>query len=412
MYIGKQLINHLKKLGPGLLFAGAAVGVSHLVYSTKAGALYGFGLIWIVLICNLVKYPFFKFAPLYTIHKKESLLQGYKRLHPIIPYIFLVVTVLTMFTIIAAVSIVTASILSTIMPNSISIIYLAIFVLLFTSSILLLGSYSILDKLMKGIIVTLTGLTILTVLYAGLHTKSNISFAQWLPDDENSILFLIAFIGWMPAPLDLSVWHSMWTVKKIETDQVTADSVKLDFNIGYWGTTLLALLFLSLGALVMQPSGEVFSPKGSVFANQLINLYTSTLGDTLGLFVGFAALITMFSTTITCLDAIPRSLCNLHEIIQNKAIKNSRKVYLMWVFILCSGAILILALFLDNMSSFLQIATILSFVTAPFFAIVNYCLMIKFVDTVHLSRWMHILSIAGMIFLTVFCIYYLYIIIG
>ena len=31
----------LKRLGPGLLFAGAAIGVSHLVQSTKAGAEFG-----------------------------------------------------------------------------------------------------------------------------------------------------------------------------------------------------------------------------------------------------------------------------------------------------------------------------------------------------------------------------------
>jgi hypothetical protein len=32
----------LQSLGPGLLFAGAAIGVSHLVQSTKAGAEFGF----------------------------------------------------------------------------------------------------------------------------------------------------------------------------------------------------------------------------------------------------------------------------------------------------------------------------------------------------------------------------------
>ena len=30
--------NFLKSIGPGLLFAGAAIGVSHLVQSTRAGA--------------------------------------------------------------------------------------------------------------------------------------------------------------------------------------------------------------------------------------------------------------------------------------------------------------------------------------------------------------------------------------
>ena len=39
-----------KKLGPGLLYAGAAVGVSHLIQSTRAGADFGYQLIWAVLI--------------------------------------------------------------------------------------------------------------------------------------------------------------------------------------------------------------------------------------------------------------------------------------------------------------------------------------------------------------------------
>ena len=53
----------LKTLGPGLLFAGAAIGVSHLVQSTRAGAEFGFGFIWALLLINVVKYPFFQFGP-------------------------------------------------------------------------------------------------------------------------------------------------------------------------------------------------------------------------------------------------------------------------------------------------------------------------------------------------------------
>ena len=43
----------LKKLGPGLIFAGASIGVSHLVQSTRAGADFGLGLIWALLLINL-----------------------------------------------------------------------------------------------------------------------------------------------------------------------------------------------------------------------------------------------------------------------------------------------------------------------------------------------------------------------
>ena len=44
-----------RSLGPGLVWAGTAVGVSHLVQSTRAGAGYGFSLLLIVLLANLLK---------------------------------------------------------------------------------------------------------------------------------------------------------------------------------------------------------------------------------------------------------------------------------------------------------------------------------------------------------------------
>ena len=53
------MINILKNLGPGLLFAGAAIGVSHLVQSTRAGADFGFSLLWALILSNIIKYPFF-----------------------------------------------------------------------------------------------------------------------------------------------------------------------------------------------------------------------------------------------------------------------------------------------------------------------------------------------------------------
>ena len=72
----------LKKLGPGLLFAGTAIGVSHLVQSTKAGAEFGFGLTWALFLAIILKYPFFKYAPKYSLVTNESVLHGYKNYIP------------------------------------------------------------------------------------------------------------------------------------------------------------------------------------------------------------------------------------------------------------------------------------------------------------------------------------------
>lgn len=43
----------LKALGPGLLVACAAIGGSHLVWSTRAGAEFGWQLVGLVLLANL-----------------------------------------------------------------------------------------------------------------------------------------------------------------------------------------------------------------------------------------------------------------------------------------------------------------------------------------------------------------------
>src|SRR4030066_1954977 len=70
----------LKALGPGILYAGAAIGASHLVQSTRAGADYSFELIWVIILINLFKYPFFEFAYRYTAATGKSMLEGYRNL--------------------------------------------------------------------------------------------------------------------------------------------------------------------------------------------------------------------------------------------------------------------------------------------------------------------------------------------
>ena len=95
--------------GPGLILAAAAIGVSHLVQSTRAGAEFGFALVWAVLLANMSKYPFLEFGPRYTITKRESIIQGYQRLGKWALYTFSGFTMLTMCVVQAAVTIVTAS---------------------------------------------------------------------------------------------------------------------------------------------------------------------------------------------------------------------------------------------------------------------------------------------------------------
>ena len=96
-------------LGPGLLLAAAAVGVSHLVQSTRAGADYGFTLVWAIILANIFKYPFLEFGPRYAIATNETMLEGLNRVGKWAKWVYILFTLGSMFAIQAAVTIVTAT---------------------------------------------------------------------------------------------------------------------------------------------------------------------------------------------------------------------------------------------------------------------------------------------------------------
>jgi len=396
----------LKKLGPGLLFAGAAIGVSHLVQSTRAGADFGFGLIWALLLVNLFKYPFFQFGPRYALATGETLLDGYKKLGKGVLILYFVLNLATMFTIQTAVTIVTAGLASSIFGNSFSTEIWTVIILSVCFIILTVGKYHFLDKLMKVIVITLTISTIVAVVFAFQTTSETISIHQLVPN-VMEFGFLIAFMGWMPAPLDISIWHSIWAIEKQkDTTEFDVKSSLFDFNIGYLAAIVLGLGFLALGALVMFQSGENFSGKASEFSNQLITMYTKNLGDWSYIIIGIAAFTTMFSTTLTTLDASPRTMEKTTQLLFGKTLNNG---YLLWILFLIFGTLIIFFYFASEMGLLIKIATILSFLTAPFYAIMNY----KLISSRHTPKqWrpdikLHVLSWLGILFLIGFSIWYL-----
>lgn len=411
------MITKLKNIGPGLLFAGAAIGVSHLVQSTRAGADFGFGLLWALLLVNLCKYPFFQFGPRYAAATGESLLDGFKKLGNAVLIIYYILTFATMFTIQTAVTIVTAGLASSLFGDFESFkigskivtnteIWTVI-ILIICLTLLLVGKYKLLDKLIKIIIITLTISTIVAVSIALINNQNPILFKQILPDNSLEIAFLIAFMGWMPAPLDISVWHSLWAIeKKKDHKEYSPKSALFDFNVGYIGTIVLGIGFLMLGALVMFNSGEAFSNSAGLFSNQLINMYTASLGNWSYIIIGIAAFTTMFSTTLTTLDASPRAMAKTSQLLFNASTKLN---YKFWIALLTIGTVSIFLFLASEMGLLIKIATILSFITAPFYAIINYIL----ISSKHTpkgwrpSKKLHLLSWLGIGFLLGFSIWYI-----
>ncbi len=397
----------LEKFGPGFLFAGAAIGVSHLVQSTRAGADFGFGLLWALLLINFIKYPFFQFGPRYAVATGEDLLDGYSKLGKWVLIAYFLITFATMFTIQTAVTIVTAGIASSLFGMG-SLVTWTTIITLVCFLLLLLGRYKLLDSLMKYIVLALTISTFLAVIVVSPTVETTVNWQQVIPENAAGIAFLIAFMGWMPAPFDITIWQSIWTLEKKKLNpNLNAKQYLLDFNIGFLATIVLGIGFIALGALVMHNSGETFSSNGTQFANQLIAMYTVSLGDWAKIIIGIAALTAMFSTTLTTLDASPRVMQKTTFLLTGKGAKEG---YFVWLLLLIFGTLAIFFFAISEMGILIQIATVLSFLTAPFYAIISYWLLTSkhTPTTAQPSLGFKIYSIVGIVVLLAFSGWYLY----
>ncbi|MFA5417529.1 MAG: divalent metal cation transporter [Bacteroidales bacterium] len=412
-----KIKSFLKILGPGLLYAGAAVGVSHLVQSTRAGALFNFDLVWVLLLANLLKYPFFEFGPRYAVATGKNLVQGYARVGKWALVMFTFLTVLTMFTVQATVTVVTVGLIAYVFNLTIPVTIIGLIVLVMSMLILMIGRFSLLDKVMK-IIMMLLALSTLMAVFAAFGIQKEIApdmITHFTWTRQADIVFLIAFVGWMPAPIDVSVWSSLWNLAKTEELGYRPElkSILAEFRFGYIGTALLALGFLAMGALVMYGTGEQLSSNGTTFSGQIIQLYTTSLGSWAKWVVSIAAMTTMISTTITVLDAYPRVLAAIYTgfrtSISRPHIKENT-YYFTGLIVMVIGAFLMIAFAAKSMVFMVTLATTLSFLTAPLLAWLNY----RVVTDSHMpiearpGYLLKILSWTGIFFFAAFSVVYLY----
>lgn len=395
----------LASLGPGLIWAAAAVGVSHLVQSTRAGASYGFALVWVVVLANLLKYPFFEYGPRYAAATGESLVEGYRRQGVWAVWVYLVLTVGTMFAVLAAVTFVTGSLATQLFGGGISALAYSAILLGVCAVVLIPGQYPLLDKLVKVIMVLLAVSTVGAVVAAVLGGERHATAAA----PEVSIFsgatfpFLIALVGWMPSAVDISVWHSLWTLERAkETGHKPRLAEALfDFNLGYLGTALLALCFVALGALVFFGSGEEIAAAPQAFAFQLFDLYTEALGPWARPLIEVAAFTTMFSTTLTVADAFPRALERTFEVLVPDR-EGRPRAWLYWgsMTVLMAGALLLMSVFRRSLTGMVDLATTLSFLTSPILGLLNY----RAVTGSHMPpgttppTWLRVLTWAGLAF--------------
>jgi len=367
----------LKLLGPGVLMATAAVGGSHLVASTQAGAKFGWQLALLILVVNLLKYPFFRAGVSYTISTKQTLQQGYLEMGK--RYLAIALGLNTIASVVnaAALLLFAASLLSYFIPFDIAITLSASVVLALILIILLAGHFEGLDNIAKGIMGVLVVATVAVFVVA----LSNYSASPAPAEAPNSpwtlatLGFLVVTMGWMPAPIEISSITSLWLKRQCKSQAVTPKSALFDFNLGYAVTVLLALLFLGLGALILYGSGTELSASGIGFSHQLISMYSSTIGQWAHWLIALVAFLCIFGSALTVYDGYARVVAEAIALLLNKD-KSARNTLVTPVLLFMAVASFIIVLFFKSaLLAMLGFAMTLAFVTTPMFAWLNHKLV-------------------------------------
>jgi len=367
-----------EKLGPGLLYAALAVGVSHLVSSTTAGATYGFVMVGYTALVCLVKYPTFLFGVTYAAATGETLVEGYTRMGKWVVVLFFFMQFFEYTFAISGVTVTTAAILRAVFGIEAGII-LELGLVVSCMVIVALGRYAVLEDLTRVLVIVFSiGTVIAAIIAVGGIDTGGASLSADLTLDTPTTLFLIAVAGWMPTGTAGSVGLSLWVkAKSIRLNRpVSTREAAFDFHVGYGTAIFLAICFVALGTYVMFINDVAVNSSGAVFAGQLINLFTSTMGGWIYPVIAMAAITVMYSTLLTLVDLLPRSsaaaVVEVFSVPEEKTRNQFSKMYMIFIGVEFLSVMTVLFVLLEDFGTFIAWVTSMGFVVAPIFSFLNH----------------------------------------
>ncbi|MBT8281829.1 MAG: divalent metal cation transporter [Muriicola sp.] len=404
----------IKNLGPGLLFASMAIGTSHLVLSTKAGAQYGWVMVIPIILANILKYPFFEFGIRYTTVTNTSLIEGYRNRGKAYLWIYAVITLVTTFTILAALYVVTSGLFINLFKiDDLSVGNVALGLFVFISAILIIGRYRFLELSLKFVVSILflaLMVTTILVIFKG-QVEPSPQFTPMPIFNEVGILFLIGLVGWMPTAVEASSWISLWTLEKqkVTKRRLPLNEALQEFNSGYYMTALLAIFFLVIGWMTLYGTQTELSDNAVTFADQVVQLFTTHIGRWAYIFIAVSAFATMFSTCMTAHDAIARvSLDLIKHLTPEHKDYSGKKYFALGIIGLALVNYIVLTAFSANMGTLVALATFISFVMAPVVGYMNLKNVMSndLPGSFRPGKGLQFLTYAGIIFLSLFAFYY------
>ncbi len=356
------------------MMAATAVGVSHLVYSTQAGADYGFSLAWLIVLIVVLKYPAFRFAVDYANATEQSLVTAYSKISRIAMVWLAVGFFVDMFIATGAVSLVTAGLIISVFKIPLSGPQVAVGLMVISAVVLLNGQYARAERLVKILVLAFSVLAVTATLFSlPLLGSSNRGLLATLTPDRSLAIFVIAMAGWMPMPTNGAILYSKWVCerKKIDGEGFDYKRALSDFRNGYGLTLVLALCFVAMGTAVLFESGRQVPATAAGFATELFGIFTTVIGTWSYPVIAAAGIAVIWSTQVALMDALPRVTDRLVGILQGRP-ADAPSRFKTFLAVQVVGVSIMLLFLMSNFTTFIYFATSMGFVAGPAIAYYNY----------------------------------------
>jgi len=314
-------------LGPGIVWAASAVGVSELVFATRAGALYGMALLWAPLLSLFIKYFMTEIVGAYTIATGENVVTAFSRVEVkvgklrLLPrgWILWLLWVLFIFSIagMAGCALAVGAALYALIPALPFAIW-SLLALAVVGIILFWGSYGALTQVSRLLVAVMVFFVFYAI--AQVMPPAGEILGGLIPGvPAGSPPELIPLLGWTGAGAVGTVWFSMWAQASNrgmagKRGEPTAADVprirdwlqinRMDLIISTVITAILTTGFLIAGAVILRPLGTV--PEGDALGIVLAQIAGQHWGKAGEVIFLLGVLGTLFSTLLANIDGICR----------------------------------------------------------------------------------------------------------
>ncbi len=413
----------LVALGPGLVWAASSVGVAELVFATRAGAIFGFLLLWVPIVSLFFKYFFTEMMGRYTIATGEDVISAFARIETKIGPITLpkgwIIWIFWVFFIasVAGMGGIALTVGSAIFGvySGVSYVVYAIISLMSVWIILFIGSYRGLENVSRILIAAM----IFFVIYAVVKESPPASLvgSGLIPNiPDKSLRELIPLLGWTGAGAMGTIWFSLWTkasgrgvsekpgkmtpaVQRKISGWIEISRIDLIFNMVLTG--ILTIGFLLAGASILHPLGLVPEGEGiGIILAGIAGKFYGRQGEIIFLVGVFS---TLYSTLLADIDGLCRVASGAVESRWGKK-RDKRFYYLIFlaVYVVSAG---LFATIISAPVILLQLTAVIDTLLLPVVGLMGIYICTRFLPPVFRpGRWFVIFSYASVLFFVFFIV--------